>query len=83
MKEICVNTTSLSAPGEGEQMIPPENGDRISVQIEGIVSRIEGDRTYINAETANGEPLPEELAPMEEPSLDAERAALEAEMEKY
>lgn len=55
--EICVPVSALAITGEGEEQVAPEPGDRVSVQIEGKVSRVEGDNVYLAAEMANGEPM--------------------------
>lgn len=53
MKELCVSKASLAPDGPA-----PEVGDPVSLEVAGTVSRVEGDRYYINADTANGEPIP-------------------------
>ena len=54
MKELCVSKASLAPDGPA-----PEVGDPVSVEVSGTVARVEGDRYYINADTANGVAVPE------------------------
>ena len=53
MKELCVSKASLAPDGPA-----PEVGDPVTLEVAGTVSRVEGDRYYISADTANGEPIP-------------------------
>lgn len=55
--EICVPLSALAISGDGEEAVAPEPGDQVAVQIEGKVSRVEGNCVFIKAETANGEPM--------------------------
>jgi len=59
-KQDCVPLSALAMPDEGEQMTPPEPGDKVSYTVEGKVERIEGDRAYITRESVNGKPCGEE-----------------------
>lgn len=54
MKELCVSKASLAPDGPA-----PEVGDPVSFEVSGTVARVEGDRYYINADTANGVAVPE------------------------
>ena len=57
--EDCVSLKSLAMPDpdSGDQMANPEVGDRVNYQVEGTVTRIEGDNAYVKRETINGEPV--------------------------
>lgn len=44
-------------PDEGEQMANPEVGDPVSYQVEGKVTRVEGDMAYVQADSINGKPV--------------------------
>lgn len=71
--EVCVPLSALASPGEDDQMQTPAVGDRAQVQIEGPISRIEGDNAYIKAESANGKPVtPAEEATHDTPEQDAD-----------
>lgn len=56
INEVCVPVKALALTGEEREAVTPENGDRVSVLVEGRV-RIEGDKAYVEAETVNGEPV--------------------------
>lgn len=44
---------------EGEAPTAPAQGDKVSAQIDGTVTRVEGDNVYFTPETANGQPIPD------------------------
>jgi len=58
--EVCVPVSSLASPAEDDQMASPESGDMVQFQIEGKVSKIEGDNAYIFVESVNGKPVTKE-----------------------
>jgi hypothetical protein len=68
--EVCVPASALSVPGEGEgEMTAPEVGDEVSFESGGKVTRIEGDKAYVQVTKANGEDIAAEKkapSPMEE-----------------
>lgn len=73
--EDCVSLSSLAMPdGEaGDQMANPEVGDKVNYQIEGTVTRIEGDNAYVKRESVNGKPVGGEAAEEEpDPELQAD-----------
>lgn len=57
--EDCVPLKSLAMPDaeNGDQMANPEVGDRVGYQVEGTVTRIEGEDAYVKRESINGEPV--------------------------
>lgn len=57
--EDCVSLKSLAMPDaeNGDQMANPEVGDRVQYQVEGTVTRIEGENAYVKRESVNGEPV--------------------------
>lgn len=64
--EICVPLSTLSLQDESGE-VPPDVGQAISGNIDGVVSRIEGDMVYITPTKFNGEDLPQKSAtPQEE-----------------
>lgn len=66
--EQCVPTAALAMPDDTEQMNAPEVGDAVSYTVDGKVTRIEGDKTYVEPEMVNGKPMAEEApeAPVDE-----------------
>lgn len=54
--EDCVSLQALAMPDEGERLETPAVGDRVSYQVEGTITRIEGDKAYIAKEAVNGQP---------------------------
>lgn len=61
-EEICVPLASLAMPGEDEKLENPAEGDPVQCQIEGKVSRVEGDNAYVKIESVNGKPVDAESA---------------------
>ncbi len=55
--EVCIPVSALAAQGEDGATMAPAQGDPVSVQLEGTVSRIEGENVYITPQSANGQPL--------------------------
>lgn len=55
--EQCVPVDALAMPDDGEQLTPPAAGDRVSYQVEGKVTRIDGKNAYVQPETVNGQPI--------------------------
>lgn len=58
--EICVDLQSLSMPDEDDQMQAPAVGDMVQANIEGTVSRIEGDKAYVMMSAVNGQKVKEQ-----------------------
>lgn len=77
--EFCVPLDSLSMPDDKDQMTPPEVGDVVNAQVEGKVSRIEGENAYVVATSINGKPIGEEEAA--EPSPEDQDQAQLAELQ--
>ena len=57
--ELCIAKDAIASDGP-----VPEMGDQVTFEVAGRVARIEGTNIYVEADTANGVPLP---APTEEP----------------
>lgn len=57
--EDCVPVSALAMPDEKEQMQPPAVGDKVSYQVDGTISRIEGENAYIKKTSVNGEEIDE------------------------
>lgn len=55
MQEDCIPVSLLAMPDEGEQMQTPAVGDKVSYNIDGTVTRIEGDQAYIKRDAINGQ----------------------------
>lgn len=63
-REQCVPVAALAMPDDQEQMAPPEVGDKVSYQVEGTVTRVEGDEAYVQPESINGQEVgPKEAEP--------------------
>jgi len=60
--EVCVPVSSLSSPGEDDQMTSPAQGDMVQFQTEGKISRVEGDNAYVTVTSVNGKPISDEGA---------------------
>jgi hypothetical protein len=60
--EDCISLSSLAMPDaeNGDQMANPTVGDKVNYQVEGTVTRIEGDNAYVKRETINGQPVDDE-----------------------
>jgi hypothetical protein len=67
-QEQCVPLSALSMPDDQEQMTPPAVGDQVSYQVEGKVTRIEGDEAYVQPTSINGQALPDKEEETPEPS---------------
>ncbi len=81
--EQCVPIGALATLDEGEQMTPPEVGDKVSYTVEGKVTRIVGDQAYVQPESVNGEPVDQaqdkpEASPEEQESQDFAKLQEEA-----
>lgn len=66
--EDSVSLAALAMPNEGEQLETPQIGDRVSYQVEGTISRIEGDRAFVAKEAVNGQPVDQDADNMGGPS---------------
>ena len=55
-------------PDEGERLETPKIGDRVTYQVEGTISRIEGDRAFVTKEAVNGQPCEPDADDMGGPS---------------
>ena len=60
--EVCVPVSSLSSPGEDDQMTSPAEGDMVQFQTEGKISRVEGENAYVTVTSVNGKPISDEGA---------------------
>lgn len=60
--EVCVPTSSLASPAEDEQMTSPEIGDLVQFQVEGKITRVEGENAYVSMQSVNGKPVSEKDA---------------------
>jgi len=54
---IEVPLGSLSQPDDKEQMVTPAEGDSISMQVDAIIEKIDGDIAYIKPTAINGKPI--------------------------
>lgn len=54
--EDAVSLSALAIPGDGERMESPSVGDKVAYQVEGTISRIEGDRAFVTKSAVNGQP---------------------------
>ena len=61
--EQCVPLEALAMPEEGDQLANPEPGDLVSYTVEGKVTRVEGQKAYVEPETVNGKPFAKDEAP--------------------
>lgn len=77
--EICIPAAALNSDTEDGGSVAPQQGDPVTVSIEGKVTRIEGGNVYIMPESANGQPL-EGAGEM---SLDEEGEAIDRELAGY
>lgn len=73
--EMCVALKSLALPDEGDNLQNPTIGDVVNFTVDGKITRIEGDKAYIEPTAVNGEPV-SEAEETEGPSLDDQQAAL-------
>ncbi len=57
--EDCVSLSALAMPDpdNGDQMAPPQVGDRVTYTVEGTVTRVDGEEAYVKRETINGQPV--------------------------
>src|SRR5436853_7861392 len=55
--EVCIPSKALAMPDENEQMANPTPGDPVTFQVEGKVTRVVGENTYVKPTSVNGEPL--------------------------
>lgn len=73
--EHCVPAAALAVDGT-----PPAAGDDVEYTVRGKVTRLEGDKAYVQAETVNGEPVPAAAAPdADDPMVAAMAADAESE----
>ena len=72
-KEVCVPLASLSVSDESGTTAP-EIGDAVSGNIEGTVTRIEGEEVYFTPTKFNGEDVVQETA---ETPQESDKQALE------
>lgn len=64
-KEDCVPLSSLALPGEEAKTETPAVGDIVSYNVEGTITRIEGDMAYVKKTSVNGEEVGQEEAESE------------------
>lgn len=72
---IQIPSKALALATETDETVAPEQGDRTSFTVEGTVQSVSGDLATVTVDSVNGEPVPQEGAPMDE------GAALKAELE--
>lgn len=72
-REICVPDSALAIADESQQAVSPEDGDDVSLNITGKVTRREGGHAYIAVKSINGE----EVSSGAEPPSEAESMAAE------
>lgn len=60
--EIPVPIESVSMPGEDDKMQSPSESDPVQFQVEGKISRIQGDIAFVAIESINGKPVSEQAA---------------------
>lgn len=83
--EVCVPLKALAQPDEQDQMQTPAEGDSGSMQVDYVITRIEGENAYIKPMSINGTDLEaekEENNEGEVPADTAEGNALREEAEK-
>lgn len=69
-REQCVPVSALSMPDDQEQMANPEVGDVVTYQVEGKVTRVEGDEAYVQPTSINGHELESQEEEQQEPTED-------------
>lgn len=74
--EICVPGAALTDAGETGEGVAPAVGDSVEFSGRGTVSRVEGDKTWLELSEVNGQPVAGDMPG--EPDADA---AMDAEME--
>lgn len=79
--ELCIPVGALNSDTEEGGSVAPQEGDPVTVTIEGKVSRIEGGNVYLMPETANGAPINQ--AGGSDMDLDAEGEAIDRELAGY
>ncbi len=70
--EDCVPMDALAMPDDKEQMQPPSVGDNVQYNVEGKVTRIEGNNAYVQKTAINGQKVEDN------PTVPDEGADLEA-----
>lgn len=65
--QLCVSKAALAPDGPA-----PEIGDSVTVEIAGTIARVEGDKYYLDAQSANGTPMPAEASEPTEGGSDDE-----------
>lgn len=61
--EQCVPIGALATVDESDAPSQPAVGDRVTYQVEGAVTRIEGDKAFVRPSAINGEPVQEAPEP--------------------
>lgn len=75
--EICVPLQALAMPDQQDQMEAPVMGDKVQANIEGTVTRIEGENAYLKLDAVNGQKLDKEQTPSDTDAPDAGMAQLQ------
>lgn len=57
--EICVPGKALALSGENGEAVEPGQGDTVSLQIEGKITRGDGGMVYVQPTSINGQPVDE------------------------
>lgn len=67
-RKLCVSTPSISMTGEegASDMTPPAVGDMVTFEGEARVAEVRDGVTYLEVQTVNGEPLPDESGMQQE-----------------
>lgn len=82
-REICVPDSALAIADESQQPVSPEDGDDVSLNITGKVTRRADGHAYIAVKTINGEEVSSAAEPpSEEESMAAEGADIRKLMEQ-
>lgn len=68
--EQCVPIDALAMPDDQEQMQPPAVGDAVNYQVDGKITRIDGQNAYVMPTAVNGQ----QMADMKEQEPDQEGA---------
>lgn len=66
--EVCIPLKALGQPDDSEEMQTPEAGDNVTMTVDAVVTRIEGDKAYVKPVSVNGTDLSAEKTP--EPDAD-------------
>lgn len=54
----AIPIAALAMPDDQQQMANPEPGDVVTYEVQGKVTRVEGETAYVTPETINGQAVP-------------------------